>query len=108
MVFGAYLVAYWAPTLAHAGTPTSPPALVAVGAALSARLTVVLSAGRVPVAVLAGMLVAGGLALTIRTRHQPIRRPHAATSLALGGAANPSPTAASSRLDSSDRTGSDL
>jgi hypothetical protein len=31
VVSGAYLVAYWAPTLAHAGQPTSPPALVGVG-----------------------------------------------------------------------------
>src|SRR6266545_3223613 len=108
VVSGAYLVAYWAPTLAHAGRPTSPPPLVGVGTALSARLTTVLSAGRVPVAVLAGMLVAGGLALTIRKRHQSIRRPHAATSLGSGGAANPSPTAASSSLDRSDRTGGDL
>jgi cytochrome c-type biogenesis protein len=103
VVSGAYLVAYWAPTLAHAGRPTSPPALVGVGTALSARLTAVLSAGRVPVAVLAG-----GLALTIRKWHQSIRRPHAATSLGSGGAANPSPTAPSSSLDRSDRTGSEL
>jgi hypothetical protein len=85
VVSGAYLVAYWAPTLTHVGSPTRPPALVGFGTALSARLTSLLLAGRGPVAVLAGVLVASGPALTIRRRHQSTRRPDPATYRAQGG-----------------------
>lgn len=68
-VSGAYLVAYWAPTLTRSPARTVP-ALAGVGAALSARLTGWLLAGRWLVAALA-LVIAGaaaGLAAWRRAR----------------------------------------
>jgi cytochrome c-type biogenesis protein len=61
---GLYLVAYWAPTLTHPSTPTVP-ALAGVGAALSARLTGLLLAGRGLFAGLAAAIAVGAAGLAI-------------------------------------------
>jgi cytochrome c biogenesis protein CcdA len=58
VVSGLYLVGYWAPTLTHPSTPTVP-ALAGVGAALSARLTGLLLAGRGLFAALAAAIAVG-------------------------------------------------
>jgi cytochrome c-type biogenesis protein len=64
VVSGLYLVAYWAPTLTHPSTPTVP-ALAGVGAALSARLTGLLLAGRGLFAALAAAIAVGAAGLAI-------------------------------------------
>jgi cytochrome c biogenesis protein CcdA len=105
VVSGAYLIAFWAPTLARAGSPTRPAALVEVGTALSARLAGLLLAGQGLVAVLGGVLAASGLALTIRSRRRASRHLDPATHQARGGGPEPASPSRSSP-GSSDPPGS--
>jgi cytochrome c-type biogenesis protein len=102
VVSGAYLVIYWAPTLAHRGEPAAPPALVRIGTALSARLTSVLLAGQSVVAVLTGALVVGGIAWAVR---QLVSRRHAGSQPPPGGGATARPATGQPRSSQPTRQG---